>query len=195
MFSTGFTSLCVFLLFCLLITFIFGEFRVHNKDWLTNSGRTNRSHELCYNFSISNDLTQMVNLPTWMWLFPGCDSYSPALLDLFISSNASICSTMAFPLLENSDHVAVSVSTDFLSNSKHDALFYQIVHAYSCADWNSLHDHLRDVPWEDIFKHSASAADKEFCEKIQVGIDVYIPHSKYQVKPHLHNFQLFLLLS
>ena len=42
----------------------------------------------------SNDLTQMVNFPTRI---PDCDSHSPALLDLFISSDASICSTMAFP--------------------------------------------------------------------------------------------------
>ena len=41
-----------------------------------------------------------------------------------------------------------------------------------------------DVPWEDIFKLSASAAASEFCEWVQVGIDVYIPHRKYQVKPH-----------
>ena len=43
---------------------------------------------------------------------------------------------------------------------------------------------MRDVPWEDIFKLDASAAASEFCEWIQVGIDVYIPDSKYQVKPH-----------
>ena len=41
-----------------------------------------------------------------------------------------------------------------------------------------------DVPWEDIFKLSASAAASEFCGWVQVGIDVYIPHRKYQVKPH-----------
>ena len=23
---------------------------------------------------------------------------------------------------------------------------------YSCAAWDGLHDHLKDVPWEDIFK-------------------------------------------
>ena len=43
---------------------------------------------------------------------------------------------------------------------------------------------MRDVPWEDIFKLGASAAASEFCEWIQVGIDVYIPHRKYQVKSH-----------
>ena len=55
---------------------------------------------------------------------------------------------------------------------------------YSITDWDGLHDHLGDVPWEDIFKLSASAAASEFCEWVQVGIDVYIPHRKYQVKPH-----------
>ena len=43
---------------------------------------------------------------------------------------------------------------------------------------------MRDVPWEDIFKLSASAAASEFYEWIQVGIDVFIPHRRYQVKSH-----------
>ena len=91
---------------------------------------------------------------------------------------------MAFPPLGNSDHVVVSVSIDSPSNSKQDALFNHIACDYSRADWDNLQDHLRDVPWEDIFKLSASAAASEFCEWIQVGIDVYIPHCNYQVKPH-----------
>ena len=76
--------------------FVFGDFNVHHKDWLTYSGGTDRSGELCYNFSISNDLTQMVHFPTQI---PDCDSHSPALLDLFISSDASIRSKKAFPPL------------------------------------------------------------------------------------------------
>ena len=35
-----------------------------------------------------------------------------------------------------------------------------------------------------MFKVDASAAASEFCEWVQVGIYVYIPHRKYQVKPH-----------
>ena len=66
--------------------FVFGDFNVHHKDWLTYSGGTDRPGKLCYNFSISNDLTQMVNFPTRI-----SDSYSnnTVLLDLFISSDAS----------------------------------------------------------------------------------------------------------
>ena len=90
MFSTGFTSLSALLIFPLSITFlifvrgfhsilsnidevllinpsanvfVFGDF-VHHKDWLTYSGGTDRYGEHCYNFSISNDLTQMVNFST-----------------------------------------------------------------------------------------------------------------------------------
>ena len=88
-------------------------------NWLTYSGGTDRSGELCYNFSISNDLTQMVNFPTRI---PDCDSHSLAHLDLFFSSDPSICSTMAFPPLGNSDHV-VSVTIDFPSNSQRDSHF------------------------------------------------------------------------
>ena len=123
--------------------FVFGNFNVHHKNWLTYSGGNDRPGELCYNFSISNDLTQIVNFPTWI---PDSDSHSPALLDLFISSVASICSTMAFPQLGNSDYVVVSVSIDFPTNSKQDTSFHHVAYDYSCADWDGLCDHLRDVP-------------------------------------------------
>ena len=44
---------------------------------------------------------------------------------------------------------------------------------------------MRDVPWGDIFNLGASAAAaSEFCEWVQVRIDAYIPHGKYQVKSH-----------
>ena len=160
--------------------FFFGDSNVHHKDWLTCSGGTDRSAELCYNFSISNDFSQMFNFPTRT---PDCNSHSSALLDLVPSSDASICSTMTFPSLGNSAHV-VSVSIDFPRNSQQDALFHCIAYDYSHADWDGLCDHLRDVPQEKIFKLSASAAASQFCEWVQVGIDVYIPHCKCQVKPH-----------
>ena len=86
-------------------------------------------------------LSQMtlLNFPTWI---PDCDSHSPALLDLFLSSDASICSTMAFPPLGNSGHVFLSVFIDFPSNLQRDA----------------------EVQWDDICKLGASAAAREFCE-------------------------------
>ena len=102
-----------------------------------------KSGEICFNFSLSKDLSLVVNFPTWI---PDCDSHSPALEDLFISSGASIYSIMPFPPLGNSNHVVVSVCIDFLSNSQRDVPFHRIVYVYSCADWNGLRDHLKDIP-------------------------------------------------
>ena len=50
--------------------------------------------------------------------------------------------------------------------------FHRMAYYYSGAYWDGLHDHLREVPWESIFKLSASAAISGFCEWSQVGIDV-----------------------
>ena len=81
---------------------------------------------------------------------------------------------MDFPPLGNSDHVVVSVSIAFPINSKQDSPFQCVAYDYSRADWDGLHDHLRDVPWENIYNLDASTAASEFCE----------PHRKYQIKPH-----------
>ena len=89
-----------------------------------------------------------------------------------------------FSSLGNSNHAVVSVSIDFPSNSQWDTPFHCIAYEYSHADWDGLCDNLRHVQWEDISKLGASAAASEFCEWIQVGIDVYIHRRKYQVKPH-----------
>ena len=115
----------------------------------------------------------MVNFPTQI---PDCNSHSPALLGLFLSSDPSICSTMASPPLGNSDRVVISVSIDFPSYSQWGSPFHCNGYDFSCADWDGFRDHLRDVPWEDIFKLSASAAGSELCEWVQVGVDVYFPH-------------------
>ena len=137
-------------------------FNDHHKDRLTDSGGTDRPGELCHNFSVSNDLTQMVNFPTWI---PDCSPHSAALLDLFISSDSSICSTMAFPPLENWGHVVFSVSIVFPSNSFNFVL-------------------IGTVFVISIFKLGASAAAIEFCWWVQIGTDGYIPHRKYEVKSH-----------
>ena len=90
---------------------------------------------------------------------------------------------MAFLPLEDSEHVVVSASIDFPSYSQRDAPFHHIAFDYSCTNWDGLCDHLRDVHGRISLKLVASAAS-EFCEWVYIGIDVYIPHQKYQIKPH-----------
>ena len=80
------------------------------------------------------ELIDLVNSYNFLTCILDCDSHSPALLDLFISSDASICSAMDFPPFGNSDHVAVSVFIDFPSNLQQDALFHHTAYDYSLAD-------------------------------------------------------------
>ena len=42
----------------------------------------------------------------------------------------------------------ISVSFGFSLNSKGDAPFHHKIYNYSCADWDGLSDHLRDLPRE-----------------------------------------------
>ena len=116
---------------------------VYVKEGIYCTGFISRKLSRFLHISISNELTNMVNFPSWI---PDSDSYSLAYLDFFLSSDTSICSTMAFPALGNSDHVVVSVPINFPLNSQWNALFHHTAYDYSRADWDGLHDHLRDSP-------------------------------------------------
>ena len=113
---------------------------------------------------------------------PHCDSQR---LELFISSNPRICPTGTLRRLGKSDHVAISVSTDLSSNSNRDTPFHCRTYDKFCTDTDDRRDYLTDFPWKDIFKPVFSAPVTEFCEWVQVVIDVYISHCKYQIKHHL----------
>ena len=120
--------------------FVFGDFNVHQKDWLTYSVGTDR---LCYNFS------SQMNLLRWLVFLLG---YQTVILIVsvfwiyFFVLTLVFFSTMAFPPLGKSDHVVVSVSIDFPTNSQWDAPFHCIAYDYSHADWDGFCDHLRDTP-------------------------------------------------
>ena len=60
--------------------FVFRDFKIHHKDWLTYSSETDRPGKLCYNFSISSNL----------------DLHRPGLFNLFLPSNTSI---VVFPFI------------------------------------------------------------------------------------------------
>ena len=86
----------------------------------------------------------------------------------------------------------VSVSIDFPSYSQWNAPFHRITYDYSRTYWDGLRDHLRDVPWENIFKLSASATTNEFCEWRLMYISLI--KSIRSSLTHLHGFQLLVLL-
>ena len=66
---------------------------------------------------------------------------------------------MAFPTLGNSDHVVVSVSIDFLSNAKRDALFQGIAY-----DFSVKAKILANVPGKEMVTNKGRL---NFCEMIK----------------------------
>ena len=89
------------------------------------------NHVLIYLF-----LETLVNSPS---LSPLCDSHSPALLDLFISSDAIICSTVVFLCWEVLWSCCFCLH--WLSNSKRNAFLHHT--GYFHADYDSLYNNLR----------------------------------------------------
>ena len=85
-------------------------------------------------------------------------------------------------------------SFTFLLSSKQDVLFHCIAYDYFRADWDGVRDHLRDVPWEDIFELGASAAS-EFVSGFRLEL-MYISliESIRSSLTHLHSFQVLVLL-
>ena len=73
--------------------------------------------------------------------------------------------------------------------------FHHIAYDYSCADWDGLHDHLKDVPWEDIFKSGASATASEFWSGFGLELmHISLIENIRSGLIHLHGFQLFVVL-
>ena len=101
---------------------VFGDLNIHHKDWLNYSCRTDWPGEFCYNFSFSNDLTQVVECPTQI---PDSDSHSPALVFvlqwLFLHWEILIMLLPQFSLTSQ-------------SNSQWDALFNGKAYDYSNAE-------------------------------------------------------------
>ena len=142
--------------------------------------------------SVITFVSQMTLL-RWLTFLLGsqtCDCHSPALLDFFLSSDTSICSTMTFPPVGNSYHVVVSVSMDFPTNSQRDAPFHCIAYDYSRAGWDDLHDHLRDDPWEDIFKLLVNFVSGFRLKLMYISLIENVRSSLI----HLRDFQLLVLL-
>ena len=61
--------------------FVFEDCKAHHNDWLIyETGETDKPVGLYYNFSVTNNLTQMVHFTTQIC---DCDSHVPFLLDFF----------------------------------------------------------------------------------------------------------------
>lgn len=161
--------------------FVFGDFNVHHSDWLSFSGPTRPAGVEAYNFSISQSLTQMVDFAT---RFPDRDDQRPSTLDLFLSSNPDICSVSGSSPLGSSDHLVVNVSIDLNTISANDSPYHRTLYSYNQGDWDSFRDLVRDLPLDDIFALNVNECAREVASWLQAGINAFVPHRTYQVKPH-----------
>ena len=77
--------------------------------------------------------------------------------------------------------ISEKLKFDYLKNEK--SFRSEVKNIFPCFT-NALKKQTSKKVAETTFKLGAFAAASEFCEWVQVGIDIYIPHHKYQVKPH-----------
>ena len=74
--------------------FVFEDFNINHKEWLTYTGRTHRTLENSSITFLSQTTLLKANFPTRI---RDCHSHGLVLLDFFLSSSASICYRMTFP--------------------------------------------------------------------------------------------------
>ena len=138
---------------------VFGDFNLHHIEWVKHPHGTDQPGTYSFNFCITADLTQIVDFAT---LIIDSGIHRPAFLDLFYTSDAELRSVEA--PLGSSDHVVVSVSVYFVVSSENDTPYHCRAFDYSKTDWNGFCDHLRDVPWNDIYRYGGSKGAFEFSE-------------------------------
>ena len=160
--------------------FVFGDFNAHHKEWL-NHDRSDAAGIHSHNFAISQSLHQTVDFITRI---PDRDDHSPSLLDLFLTSNPTICQTSSSSALGKSDHVVVNIQISLNTKAAQESPFHRTLYSYDRGDWGSFRDFLRDVPWPDVFKLDGEKCAEEVASWIKAGIDAFIPYRKFQQKPH-----------
>ena len=157
-----------------------GDFNVHNKDWLTFSNKITREGLECQNFAIAHNLTQLIDFPTRI---PDVEDHFQSLLDLFLTSCSEQCQACPCSPLGRSDHLVVEININMPPNESTDVPFHRTVYRYNNADWDSFRSHLAETP-KAYFKHRASKTAQLVSDWIYAGIESFVPHKKYKLKPH-----------
>ena len=86
---------------------VFGDFNVHNVEWLVHSRATDSSGQAAEAFALSHNLSQIVTSPTRVPDRAGDTGY---LLDLFLTSTPENFSHKVSSPLGSSDHCVVTVN-------------------------------------------------------------------------------------
>ena len=158
---------------------MFGMLEVTDNP-LNYSGEIDRPGEFCYNMSALYHLTKMDCCPA---RFFDRYSYSRTFLDLFLSFNLVFFFCSCFPPIGKFGLLLPQFPSTFRQTQKWVPFFIAQLMIILVLI-GTIFDHLRNIPSEVIFKLDASTAAAEFCEWVQVVIDVHISHRKYYVKPY-----------
>ena len=159
---------------------VFGDFNVHNTEWLVHSRATDSNGQAAHSFALSQNLSQIVSSPTRI---PDRATDCGYLLDLFLTTNPDSYDHRVSSPLGTSDHCVVTVTSNNLL-SKPSAPFHRTVHSFSKADWCGFRSFLSQVPWNNVLSQDVSQAARDVAEWIRTGMAVYVPSRTFQQKPH-----------
>ena len=165
--------------------FVFGDFNVHHKDWITYTGGTDRLGELCYNFLSQTTLLR------WLTFLLGFLNVTFTVLHFWIYFFTLVFILQVWWLSD----VVVSASIAFPFNSQEDDSFLRMAYDYSRDDWGDVRHHLRDIPW-GIFLNSALLlllVNFVSWSRLALKYISFIVNIKSRL-PHLLGFKLLMLL-
>ena len=155
---------------------VFGDFNVHNVEWLTHSRCTDTNGQATHDFAISHNLSQIVTSPTRV---PDRDGDTGYLLDLFLTSIPDCFSHKVTSPLGSSDHCVVTVKCKQVFSTP-SVPFHRTVYRYSKADWCGFRSFLSQIS-EDLIVSDDVHKIGESNEWLQLGMSANIPHHSYQV--------------
>ena len=89
-----------------------GDFNIHHEQWLTHSSSTDTAGQAAFNFSISHNLTQLVNFPTHI---PDHHGDRSNTLDLFLTSHPDLYDISSSSPLGSSDHAVITCTQTFMT--------------------------------------------------------------------------------
>ena len=135
-----------------------------------------QSGEQAYNFSILQDLEQLVQHPTRI---PDRLGDTPNILDLFLTTNPSAYSVKLFSPLGSSDHNLISVTCPIAPVPSRDPPKRRCFWHFNSAKWEDLRQYYSDFPWNDYCFHvkDPSLCAERITEVIVSGMEAYIPHT------------------
>lgn len=151
-----------------------GDFNAHHSLWLSSS-KTDHAGNTAHAFSLTHDLTQLVEQPTRI---PDIASQAPSLLDLLLTTHPDGYRVEVRAPLGSSDHCLISSKVPQTKPPQATVAKRRIWH-YGSADWDGMREYFASVPWKlrCFSDRDATASAAAIAEEVVLGMEYYIPFS------------------